>query len=341
MPAITPSFMFDLESNMRIITAQDYQRLVQNLWWMKIAKTMPSGAKRERVSWLLDSARIQRTGHGGNIEFEDVVALTTEVENLNAAGGLLVKKEQFEDLDGNGIDTAAHWSRTIGAYAAYWPQRCIAKAILANGTTYDKKAFFATDHPVNPYNLSAGTFTNLFTAGSGPGPVPIGGASMTPDVALANLAKAIAYISSIKLPTGDDPRFLRVRYIMVPPSLYARATQLTQAKYIAQAASAGGGSGDIEAVVRYFGLGEPIECPELGAGFVGGADDCYYLACEDILTSELGAFNYVNREAFSILYYGPQNDADLARIRQFQWTTEGRNNVLNGHPYLLFKCPAT
>jgi len=93
-------------------------------------------------------------------------------------------------------------------------------------------------------------------------------------------------------------------------------------------------------VIRYFGLGEPIECPELSAGFPGGADDVYYLACEDILTSELGAFNYVNREPFSILYYGPQNDGDLARIRMFQWTTEGRNNVLNGHPYLLFKCPA-
>src|SRR4051812_40939032 len=102
MPAITPSFMYDLESNMRIITAQDYQRLVQNLWWQKIAKTMPSGAKTERVSWLLDSARIQRTGHGGNLEFEDIVALTTEVENLNAAAGLNVKKEQFQDLDGNG-----------------------------------------------------------------------------------------------------------------------------------------------------------------------------------------------------------------------------------------------
>lgn len=340
MPAITPSFLYDLESNMRVITAQDYQRLVQNLWWTKIAKTMPSGAKTERVSWLLDSARIQRTGHGGNVEFEDVVAITTEVENLNAAAGLNVKKEQFEDLDGNGIDLASHWSRTIGAYAAYWPQKCISKAILANGLTYDRKAFFATDHPVNPFNLAAGTFTNLFTAGSGPGPCPIGGA-ITLDVALTNLAKAIAYIATIKLPTGEDPRFLRVKHILLPPALYARATQLTQAKYIAQAASAGGGSGDIESVIRYFGLGEPIECPELSAGFAGGADDCYYLACEDILTSELGAFNYVNREPFSVLFYGPQNDGDLARIRMFQWTTEGRNNVLNGHPYLLFKCPAT
>jgi len=340
MPAVTPSFLYDLESNMRVITAQDYQRLTQNLWWTKLAKTMPSGAKKERVSWLLDSARIQRTGHGGNLEFEDVVALTTEVENLNAAAGLNVKKEQFEDLDGNGIDTASHWSRTIGAYASYWPQKCIAKSILANGKTYDGKAFFAVDHPVNPYNLAAGTFTNIFTAGAGPGACPIGGAT-TVDVAVANLAKAIAYISTIRLPTGEDPRFLRARYLFVPPALYARAAQITQAKYIAQAAAAGGGSGDVEAIIRYFGFGEPVEAPELSAGFSGGADDCYYIACEDVLSSELGAFNYVNREPFSILYYGPQNDADLARIRVFQWTTEGRNNVLNGHPYLFFKCPAT
>jgi len=341
MPAITPSFMFDLESRMRLITSTDYQRLNSQLWWKTVAKEIPSGAKKERVSWLLDTARIQRTGKGGNVEFEDVVAMTQEVENLNAAAGLEVKKEQFEDLDGNGIAVAGHWSRGMGAYSAYWPQKSVAKAILANPLTYDGKTFFADDHAVNPYNVAAGTYTNRFhgtASATNPGALPIG--AVTVDVAVANLAKAVAYIHTIKMPNGEDPRFLRVAGLGVPPALLSRAQQLTNAKFIAQAAASAGGSGDVEAVIRNFGFGQPFEMTELSAGF-GGSDDSYYILVEDILTNELGAFTYLNREAFSILYYGPQNDAQLARIRNFQWTTEGRNVVMPGHPYLLFKVEAT
>lgn len=339
MPAITPSFMWDLESNMRTITSREYDRLLSNLWWRRIAKEMPSSAKRERVSWLLDTARIQRTGKGGNIEFEDIVALTHEAENLNAAAGLEIKKEAFEDVDGNGIDYSSQWSREMGAYAAYWPQKMVAQAILANPVTYDLKTFFANNHPTNPFNTGAGTYTNVFTAGSGPGPLPIDG-SVTLDVAVANVAKAIAYTASLKMPNGEDPRMLRVAYLFVPPALTARAQQITNAKFIAQAATGGAGSGDVEAVIRNFGLGQPIEIPEVGAGFVNGSDTTWYIGMEDILTNELGAFNYINREAFSVLFYGPQTDAQLARIRRYQWTTEGRNVIMPGHPYLLFKCMA-
>lgn len=339
---ITPSFLFDVETNMRIITSEEYGRLTSELWWTRIAKEIPSMAAKERLLWLLDTARIQRTGHGGNVEFEDIVQLTQEVENLNAAAGLKIKKEKFQDVDGYGIQYATHWSRQVGAYAAYWPQKILAQAILANPLTYDGIAFFGT-HNVNPYNTAAGSYKNIFTGGASgayPGAIDISSA-VTIDVAINNLAKAIAYIASLKMPNGEDPRFLRVASLFVPPALLARAQQLTNAKFIAQAATGGAaGSGDVEAVIRNFGLGQPIEVPELGSGFSGGSDTTFYIGMKDILTNELGAFTYVNREPFSVLYYGPQNDGQLARIKEFQWTTEGRNVVQPGHPYLLFKAAA-
>lgn len=328
---------------MRTITSQEYQRLNRQLWWSRIAKETPSQAKKERFSWLLDSARIQRTGHGGNVEFEDIVAQTTEVENLNAAAGLEIKKEQFEDVDGNGINYATHWSRQMGAYAAYWPQKMLAQSILANPLTYDGLSFFNVAHPYNPFNTGIGTYRNVFTgsaSGVYPGAVPID-SSVTVDVAVNNVAKVIAYIASLKMPNGEDPRFLRLAYLFVPPALVARAQQITNAKFIAQAAGSSAGSGDVEALIRNFGLGQPVEVPELASGFSGGSDTAWYVGVDDILTNELGAFSYVNREAFSVLYYGPQNDAQLARIRKFQWTTEGRNVILPGHPYLLYQCKAT
>lgn len=348
MGALTPSFLFDLESNMRTIVSQDYDRLLSNLWWTRIAKTMPSAAKKEHVNWLLDTAMIRETGHGGHVQFDDMVALHTEVENLNASAGLRVTKEQLDDLDGNGkpggegLRLATNWARQIGAYSAYWPQKSIAKAIRTNPVTYDGKTFFATDHPVNPYLVNSPSYANVFTStasGIYPGALPIGGAT-TIDVAVANVAKALAYIASIKMPNGVDPRFLSIGSIFVPPALTARAQQITNAKFIAQAAGSAAGSGDVEAVIRNFGLGQPVEVPELGSAF-GGADDTWYIGATDILSNELGAFCYIEREPFSVLYYGPQTDAQFARIREFQWTSEGRNAVLPGHPYLLFQCKAT
>lgn len=342
MGQVTPSFLFDLESNMKLITSNEYQRLTSQLWWRTICKEVQSSAKKERISWLLDSARIQRTGKGGNLEFEDLVSKSVEYEHLNAAAGLRLKKEQLEDLDGNGVDLASSWSRQMGAYAAYWPQKMLAQAILANPTGYDGVSFFHASHPVNPFDSSAGTYKNVFTgAASGiyPGAVPID-TSVTVDVAVANIAKVIAYTASLKMPNGEDPRFLKVGTILHPPALTARVQQITSAQYIAQAAASGGGSGDVSAVIRNFGFGAPVECPELGSAF-GGSDTTYYVAMEEITSNELGAFIYLNREPFSITYHGPQTDAELARMREFQWTTEGRNVIGTGHPYLLFKCAAT
>jgi hypothetical protein len=331
MPAITPEFLFDLESNMRLVTSREYERLLKKLWWRTICKEIPSGAKKERISWLLDSAKISRTTRsGGQVKFEDIVSRTTEYENENAAAGLKLKKEQLEDLDGNGVDLAAHWSRQMGAYAAYWPQKMLAKAIRDNGTTYDGKAFFATDHPVNPFRTSYGGYSNKVTD------CPID-TSVSVDTAVENVAKVIAHAAGYKMPNGEDPRSLQVAGLIVPPKLTARAQQITNAKYIAQDSASAGGSGDIEAVVRNFGLGQPIVAPELGAAF-GGSDTTYYIAMEEITSNELGAFVYVNREPFGVIYHGPQTDAQLARLREFQWTTEGRNTIGLGHSFLLIKC---
>ncbi len=338
---LTPEFLFDLESNMRIITSREYDRLLSKLWWEKVARRMPSQSKKERITWLLDTAKIERPNAkhgGGQAIFEDIVAKSTEFENENAVAGLEVKKEQLEDLDGNGVQLATNWSRQIGAYAAYWPQKEVANAIKANPTTYDGLTFFHGSHPVNPFNTGAGTFANVFTgvaSGAYPGALPIDD-SVTVEVALQNLAKAVGYISSIKMPNGEDPRQLRAAGILGPSRLMPRLTQLLNAKQIVQSAASGALVGDVEAVISCLGLGQPIEAPELGAAF-GGSDTTYYILAEEITTNELGAFAYVDREPFSVLYHGPMTDAELARKRVFQWTTEGRNTVGAGHPYLLFQ----
>lgn len=349
MPVISQSFTFDLESNMRIVAAREYERLEANLYWQRVAKEMPTQAKKERISWLLDSAKIQYVNRlGGEVDFEDIVSQTTEFQYQAATAGLTLNRFQLEDHDGNGVQLAAHWARQMGAYAAYWPQKQIAKTInageVATSLAYDGVTFFNASHPVNPWDASAGNYANVFTgvaSGSYPGALPID-SSVTVDVAINNVGKALAYIlGAVKMPNGEDPRMLRPRAIMGPASLTTRIQQITNAKYIAQAAAAGGGGADIEAVIRNWGFDMPIEAPELGAGFTNGSDTSWYLLMSDITTDDLGALVYVNREPFSIVYHDGVSDADLARVNNLQWITRGANTVGYGHPYLLFKVKAT
>jgi phage major head subunit gpT-like protein len=333
---------------MQILTESEYARFASHLWWNQVAKVRPMTGKRDIIMWLLSTAMIKDQGDGGNIRFDDLVSKSTEIENFYAGTGLKLNRAKLEDTDGGGMDLAAQWSTDIGAYMGYWPQKQVVHA-LKNGHTaalytgYDGKAFFATDHPHNPFRANSGTYANLLTgspvSGSGntpyyPGAVPIDDSQDTDD-ALANLGALFSYIASIRMPNGEDPRFLRPRLLLVPPRMFPRAVQLTSAKFLAQVAGSGAGSGDVEALIKALGFATPTMVDEL-AGFE--SDTTFYVACEQVSSSQLGALVYGLREPFRINYYGVQDQVQLDRMQELEWHCLGRNVCRPGHPYLLFKC---
>lgn len=339
MPAITPQFLITLEDNMRIITENEYLRMSQAsaIWWDKVTKVIPSQSKREFFTWILNTAQIEDQGDGGNIAFEDMVMLETDFTVRHAGKGLRLRRSQIEDLDGNGVQLSREWSTQMGAQHAYWPQSRVAK-LLKDGETskaYDGENFFATTHPNNPFNTAAGTYKNLHAA------LPID-ESVSLDVAIQNLGKVYAAIASMKMPDGVTPRFLRPAGILCSPTLFPRVAQLTNAKFIAMAASSGGGSADLAGVIQQLGYGAPIQADEL-AGFESGTT--YFVIAEQIAGSQLGAFAYIDREPFSIRYYtgrggGTGVDAILDRADELEWHTSGRNVAGYGHPFLIHKVKA-
>jgi hypothetical protein len=347
MGAITPSFVMTLESRLRQKVEREYMRMVSaDMWYRKVVKIDDSSkSKREILTWLLSTAMIHDMGKdGGNMRFDDLVSAQTEYEHRDAGSGFRVSYNQLTDTDGGGLDLASAWAGDIGAYMAYWPQKKASEFLktahltAANGgfTAYDNIAFFGSSHPYNVSKVSLGTFNNVFTgaaSGSYPGACPID-ESVTVDVALQNLAKIMGYIATIKMPNGVDPRYLRPTSLLVPPRLYPRAVQLTNAKFIAQAASSGGGSADAEALITALGYMMPTRVEEL-AGFE--SDTSFFIGCEQISQSEVGAIIYSNREPFSINWYGPVTQADLSRRRELEWHVHGRNAITAGLPHLLFK----
>lgn len=347
MPALTPSFLFDFESNLSAIVEDEYKRFSANMWWSKFMKERPSSSRVEIISWLLSTAQIEDLGKmGGNLPFEDLVAKYTTYEPKFSGAGLKLRRPQVEDIDGNGLELGAKWAGDIGAQMAYWPQKLLVNLLKQGhtttlGTAYDGLSFFNASHPVNPFNPNGGTYSNLFTGGTA---APIDD-SVTTDVALVNLSKVVAAIRAIKMPNGVDPRFLRAKTIVAPPRMQARVAQLTNAKFIAQA-SAGGtgasGSADVEAFISSLGTVEPVIADEL-AGFE--SDTTWFIACEEVAASTLGSFVYVNREPFKITYYTGQGggngvDANLDRAEELEWHCKGRNMGGYGHPYTFFKVKA-
>jgi hypothetical protein len=390
MPEITPSFVFEYERNMRAITETEYARRLAapDVWWNRVVRSLPIEGKTERITWILNTATIEPVGPTGvgRIGFEDLVTQTAEYPVFRHGRGLRIQRDQLEDLDGKGLDFAAEWSMQIGNETAYYPQRLSSQLILNGANTdgsanaYDGIPFFADQsnpHPNNPFNLPAGYYAN-WLHGSGtstltpgyPGACPIDETNASSvEQAFINLQKVITYVKSLKMPNGIDPRFLRPIFLLVPPALTKRIAQITDAKFIAQAGTGGGtGSGDVEAVHEFWGLGQPIIVQEFAAStsysmsmpFINattgnttflketatGSDTTYYVVCQEMQTTRLGGLLYVQRKPFKVNYYtgdsgGTAMSVELDRMNEFEYHVQGRMSVQYGHPYTIFRVDAT
>lgn len=343
---LNPAVVRELESRISAIISNDYARLSQNSWWQHVAKPKTTQTKKEIFAWLIATAVIRDQGpSGGNTHFDNLLSHFTEAETRHAGSGLRLTRDQLTDVfngepGGEAFELAKSWSKDIAAYMAYWPQKKTAH-FLKNGHTaseytgYDGKAFFATDHPVNPQNDGMGAYKNLLTGGDA-APIDTG---VPMDTAATNLAKVWAHVKSLVMPNGEgDPRYLTPKALIVPPKLFPRAKQLTSAEFIAMAASSGGGSADFRAFLQALGFAQPICADEL-SGFE--SETSYFVVCEQASNDELGAAFFLVREAFRLAMYGDMTEAALARLEALEWILKGRNSLCPGHPFLLFKVKAS
>jgi hypothetical protein len=383
MPELTPSFLMQYEREMRAITETEYARRLagEHQWASKVLRTSNIQKKAERVTWLLNTAYIEPVGPSGSgvISFEDLVTQTVEYPVLRHGKGIKVQRDQIEDLDGTGLNALAEWSSEMGNEMAYYPQRLASQLILNGANTngsanaYDGLPFFSDNsapHLNNPFKASSGNYANWLhgaASGSYPGALPIDD-SVATDVALTNLGKAISYVAGFKMPNGIDPRFLSPKLLICPPRMAPRVRELTKAKFIAQIAASGAGSGDVEALIRGWALGEPIVAQEFAASTTynfqtavanpttgqlstvsataSGSDTSWYLVCQENQSSTLGGLLHIMRKPFKITYYtgdsgGTGLDAILDRANELEYHCQGRMSCQYGHPYAVIRIDAS
>lgn len=334
------------EKRWQRIQETEYARFASSTWYTRVAKIRQSASRTEIVSWLLSNVTIVDQGTvGGNVKFDDLVEIYTEYTNAYAGNGLKLPRAKFEDISngvigGEGIQAGAEWSAQTGMYSAYWPQKKVADFMKAGETNigYDGKPLFATDHPVNPSDPSKGTFRNLITD-----PAYTITKTKTPDQNLDALKNISALVRKIKMPNGVDPRFLRIKDIIVGPELAPTLNEVVNAKFLARYAGGGtsaGGSSDVSTVLSRAGYGEVVEADEFSA--TSDDDASVYIVCEQASQSQLGALVYVDRQPFITRYFtglggGTGADAELSRKEELEWHCTGRNVVGAGHPFLIFK----
>jgi len=381
MPEITPSFVMQYERRMRAITEKEYIRRLaaKNTWWNKVMRQTDIEGKTERMTWFLQTAMIEPVGPSGSgeITFEGLVTQTAEYPTFRHGKGMVIQRDQLEDLDGTGLNQAAEWSEQIGNETAYYPQRLAAQLILNGANTdgsanaYDAVPYFADNttnggngHWYNPFRRELGGYYNWFhgaSSGSYPGALPIDD-SVSTDVAVANLGKAIASIANVKMANGVDPRFLTPVFLIGAPRLAPRLRQITDAKFIAQAAASGGGSADVVALIEGWGLGTPVVANELAAAFsynakfpyvasggnvsfkeatVTGSDTTWYVVCQEMQSTQLGGLLHVRRKPFRVNYYTGETQAELDRRNEFEYHVQGRMSAQYGHPYTIFRIDAS
>ncbi|WP_437958587.1 Mu-like prophage major head subunit gpT family protein [Sorangium sp. So ce119] len=332
MGAITQSFIYSFETELQHRVQSAWNRVLKRLWWMRVASTQPSNTLTEIYEWQLSTARIHNLGlEGANKVYADLVSQQFSITNQYWGESLKLSKQKIKD---NKYELAAQWASDIGKAGAYHPQRQIVRLMRQGKTAkcYDGRPFFDTAHPYNPFDSGAGTYSNLFTENEAGDPF---------DLNAANLAEAYAYIESVCQPDGVTPRYLEGSQLIVPPQKRLVAGTLTGAKTITDPTnSTGGASADnILANQSDYSFVTPIVAPEFKV-----EPHVWYIAVPIVSDEEApmrGAMVFQEREAFVLSTYTDMTDADLARVNQFEWNYEGRNEAQYGDPFLLYRFEGT
>jgi hypothetical protein len=335
---ILPQFFADLETEMAALAENEFAAASRKVWWPLCMKRRPSRGKKSVLAWLLSTARLHDESSG--LHFEELAQQLTEIEPSFSGAGLNLKRNQLEDVasDGEmreGVDLALAWAEQIGGSIAYWPQRHAAKILRdghldeANGgfNAYDGKAFFAADHDLNPYRPELGTYSNLLT-----GATYRIDAAVSIDDARDNLGAVFGAIGAIKMPHGDDFRCLRPLALLLPPTIAPRGPELTGVRPIVIGNPGEATLVDQVQAMHAAGFVTPVHVSEL-SGFED--ETTYYVVCEQVDASQLGAMLYLERSPYAITYFG--TGAKLDRMHELEWHVRGRNKIATGHPFLLFK----
>ena len=305
---------------------------------------------------------IESQGKSDNVKFDELNVIESDYTALDAGKGIKIRRQQFEDLDGNGIAVAeALDASDLRASGLLAPIPDGATHLERRGRARVRRGFPTSQgSPYSPFRTSIGTYARTYSPSADRLRAPTPALFQNPR---HRIRRRVARRCFREREQGDrvhphaedmpedgrDPRFLVPKYRLVPPAL-PDASDAPHGCEVLRACIDGRSRAPrtIAGVLKKWGLNTPVVAPELSAAFSGtSADDTIFgtSAVSRSPSSQLGALLYVDREPFKITYYTGQGggtgvDAILDRAQELEWHTHGRNVSGYGHPYALFKIKA-
>lgn len=311
--------VLSFEDQLKPLVNNDYQIALENAWWDQLMTERPSTGRKEDWEFLLTTADIHFLPEGQMV-YDELVSSYLTFENKDFGTGLKVSRNQWSD---DQLGKATEWAAQVGASMALAPQYQLIALLLAGetGLAYDGKAFFATDHPVNPFDTGKGTYSNLITT-----PLPL--VDVNGNVIPQNYNAGRALMRAFKMPNGRN-RNLAPSAIIVPPSLELAANILTSSRMINLTdnplAQGGTFNGTITSGVKVIVINELESEP-----------NTWYLVANNG-GQNLLPFIYSLREPYYMNSYTGMTQAALSERNELWWHVRGRNVAFYGNPYQIIK----
>lgn len=338
----SPEYAVEIDGVIKSLYTSNWDRVMSEVTgdgdWSRLMKLRPFGSKRELLTWILDTAGLYPEGDGGQTRFDDMVAVSYEVEIENLGAGLELTTNEIEDNqlkdkpEVGALDYAQRWAKDRAAEGVYNPRENLFKLITggldASALGYDGVRFFSDVHPVDPNNPTGAKYSNIIT-GVGIN-APATGAQSEQDALLLagrNLAKARAAIRKQRF-INNKPRMLKPDILVCPTDLEYRGRQLLTLASMAA-------TDNVNKDPKYLMNTSPFVAPELD-----DEPDVYYIGVADMMQDELGAFMFNNRKDLSIIGYPSVASAESNRSDLWSWFQRGRRGFSYGHPYMFYRCEA-
>lgn len=279
-------------------------------WWEQVATLVPSTGGSNTYAWL-KSIPAFREWVGERV-FHSLVSKGTVLSNKDFENSISVPRNSIED-EQLGIFGASF--EMMGQEAAKWPDKTLAKALKAGGTTvhYDGQPFFNGSHPVDPDDSSKGTYSNDRTT-----------FDLTPD----NYATARADFMG-RLNEAGEPMGLMPDLLIVPPQLEVTAKRILENDILARAIGTVGAAADNN---PNKGTARVLMLPELA-----DQPTQWYLACTSLPIKPL---IWQLRKAPVMLPKVAPTDPNVLLHKEYWYLADARGNAGYTFPFLITRCTA-
>ena len=256
---------------------------------------------------------------GQEREFHNLAMLDYQVANEDHEASVLVPRNKIKD---DKFTKFATKFRQLGLNAALWPDRMIWSKVLTGESAlcFDGQPMFDTDHPVNYYDATKGTFANLFTSRS---------------LTHANYAYVRSKMMEFPL-TNGEPMEVNPNLLIVPPALEEIAREILGENSNLRTEVFGSNTAAASKTNVWMGSAKYLVVPRLAAAYTGGSDTSWYLADTSQFSKPM---IYQLREPPVLVMpaMDPKSNDDLFMRRQYKFGVDGRGAAAFGLPHYLAK----